>query len=253
MSNYLAIATVTAVLRDFLQGEVVRVIPGADVTTRRPEAAHDGGQHKAAVNIFLYMVTPNPAWRNTDIEYRYPASPKLDTERIKRRPQVPLNLSYLLSFYGNEVELEPQRLLGRVVSALHAYSRLSPEAIRSTVGRTSYLRNSDLAFQADQVENITLTPIGLNLEELSKLWSVFFQVPYALSVAYQACSVLIEPVTQKKPDDLTETPIEKEVLVVKEIRYLEPPSQETGTSKGQDSSQNPPPREMPAPPREVDP
>lgn len=253
MSNYLAIATVTAALRDFLQGEVIRAIPGAAVTTRRPEAAHDGGLHKAAVNIFLYMVTPNPAWRNTDIEYRYPASPKLDTERIMRRPQVPLNLSYLLSFYGNEVELEPQRLLGRVVSALHAYPRLSPDAIRGTVARTSYLSISDLAFQVDQVENITLTPIGLNLEELSKLWSVFFQVPYALSVAYQASAVLIEPVTQKKTEYPTETPIETEVLVVKEIRYPEPPSQEIGASKEPDSSKSPPPREMPAPPREVAP
>ena len=33
----------------------------------------------------------------------------------------------------------------------------------------------------------------MNLEELSKLWSVFFQTPYALSIAYQASVVLIEP------------------------------------------------------------
>ena len=36
------------------------------------------------------------------------------------------------------------------------------------------------------------TPISLNLEELSKLWSVFFQIPYTLSIAYMASVVLIE-------------------------------------------------------------
>ena len=35
-------------------------------------------------------------------------------------------------------------------------------------------------------------PLGYSLEELSKLWSVFFQSPYVLSVAYQASPVGIE-------------------------------------------------------------
>ena len=36
------------------------------------------------------------------------------------------------------------------------------------------------------------TPLSLSLDELSKVWSVFFQTPYLLSVAYQASVVLIE-------------------------------------------------------------
>jgi hypothetical protein len=202
MSNYLAIATVTAVLRDMLQEAAGAAVPGATVTTRRPEAVNDGGQNKPGVNIFLYRVTPNAAWRNTDIEIRRPdpKAPKDSAwQRVEKRPQVPLNLSYLFSFYGNELELEPQRLLGSVVSAIHAHPRLAPEAIRTTVENTGHLRRPDLDpqsyldFQVAQIENVKLTPIDLNLEELSKLWSVFFQVPYALSVAYEAAAVLIEP------------------------------------------------------------
>jgi hypothetical protein len=192
MSNYLAIATVTAVLRDMLQEAAGAAVPGATVTARRPEAVNDGGQNKPLVNIFLYMVTTNAAWRNTDIEIRYSDSQNRARERIEKRPQTPLNLSYLFSFYGNELELEPHRLLGSVVSAIHANPRLPPQAIRSTVGRESHLRASDLEFQVAQIENVTLTPISLTLEELSNLWSVFFQVPYALSVAYMASTVLIE-------------------------------------------------------------
>jgi len=196
MSNYLAIATVTAVLRDILQEAAGAAVPGATVTTRRPEAMNNGGQNKPVVNIFLYGVTPNASWRNTDIEIRYPdpqAPEERAKERIEKRPQVPLNLSYLISFYGNDLELEPQRLLGNVVSALHAHPRLPPQTVRAAVRRERHLGKSDLEFQVAQIENVKLTPISLSLEELSKLWSVFFQVPYVLSVAYEASAVLIEP------------------------------------------------------------
>jgi hypothetical protein len=207
MSNYLAIATVTAVLRDILQEATGAVVPGTTVITRRPEAVRDGGQNKPMVNIFLYMMTPNAAWRNTDIELRYPdpqAPQDRARQRIERRPQVPLNLSYLLSFYGDELELEPQRLLGSAVSAIHAHPCLSPQVVHSTVERAGPLRGSDLELQVARVEKVTLTPVDLSLEELSKLWSVFFQVPYALSIAYLASVVLIEsgapitPVTVKE-------------------------------------------------------
>jgi hypothetical protein len=187
MSNFLAIATVTAVLRDLLQEAAGAAVPGATVTTRRPESVTDSGQHKPAVNIFLYLVAPNAAWRNTDITIRY-----ADPERVEKRPQTPLNLNYLFSFYGNELEFEPQRLLGSAVSTLHAQPRITAQAIQTVVARERALQGSDLAFQVSQVENVTLTPVGLSLEELSKLWSVFFQVPYALSIAYVASTVLIE-------------------------------------------------------------
>jgi len=45
---------------------------------------------------------------------------------------------------------------------------------------------------AEQVESIKFSPLILNLEEMSKVWSVFFQTPYALSIANQATVVLIE-------------------------------------------------------------
>jgi hypothetical protein len=49
------------------------------------------------------------------------------------------------------------------------------------------------------VEQIKFTPLAISLEELSKLWSVFFQTPYALSVAYQGTVVLIESEEQAQP------------------------------------------------------
>lgn len=58
-----------------------------------------------------------------------------------------------------------------------------------------YLKDSDLARQTELVK-LTL---GLNLEEMSKLWSVFFQTSHTLSVAYVASVVLLEaPVTVRE-------------------------------------------------------
>jgi hypothetical protein len=217
MSNYLAIATVTATLRDVLQKAVAdRVqdaasgatltvpgaVSGATVTTLRPEKAGNGNQNQAGVNLYLYQVTPNAAWRNSDIVIRWhdPAdtdtrADKRPTDKIEQHIQVPLNLHYLLSFYGDEQKLEPQRLLGQVVGALEAQPIILLADIRAAIQSQSnpYLSTSNLDFQVENIERIKLAPLTLSLEDLSKLWSVFFQVPYALSVAYEASAVLIEP------------------------------------------------------------
>jgi hypothetical protein len=70
------------------------------------------------------------------------------------------------------------------------------------------LAGSDLA---EAVENVRLTPTVLSLEELSRLWSIFFQTPYALSVAYQASVVLVED-ESKEPE--TGPPVTRRNLYV---------------------------------------
>jgi len=184
MSNFLAIATVTATLRRILQAAVGKDVPGADVRAGRPESAGNGTP-PTRVNIFLYQVTPNGTRRNADLPTR-----RADGQLVQR-PQVALDLHYLLSFYGDEDKLEPQRLLGSVARSLHARPLLRRQMIQDTLTDPTFafLANSNLA---DQVELVKFTPLPLSLEELSKLWSVFFQTPYTLSVTYQGTVVLIE-------------------------------------------------------------
>ncbi|MFN8488142.1 MAG: Pvc16 family protein [Caldilineaceae bacterium] len=182
MSNYLAVATVTAALRDLMQEAVNATGISATVTTQRPAAVSSDGANPARVNLYLYQVTPNPYLGNQDLPTR-----RADGGLVER-PQVALNLHYLLSFYGNETEWEPERLLGKAVSVLHAQPQLSRARLRSLVEKHLLLKTSDLA---DQIELVKFTPLCLNLEEFSKLWSVFFQTTYTLSVAYAAAVVLI--------------------------------------------------------------
>ncbi|MEG5129434.1 DUF4255 domain-containing protein, partial [Microcoleus sp. ARI1-B5] len=184
MSNYLAIATVTATLARLLQSAIQLDVPGAKVTTVRPEA-NGGKTPEVGVNIYLYQATPNPAWRNYDLRNRRPKG-----ELIKHA-QAGLDLFYILTFYGNDIELEPQRLLGSAVRTIVDNPILTPEMIRATLNHSnfSYLADSTLE---QQVERVTIVPSQMNTEELSKIWSVFFQTPYVLSFACQGGAVLIE-------------------------------------------------------------
>lgn len=185
MSNSLAIATVTAALRHLL-GRAVKEVSGALATTVRPATSEgdvSGELPNPGVNIYLYQVTPNATWRNDDLPTR-----REDGSAIQR-PRAALDLNYLITFHGNENRLEPQRVMGCVIRTLHSTPVLTRQEISDAIKGSDFLTGSDLA---DEVKQVKFTPINLSLEELSKIWSVFFQTPYFLSVAYKASLIFID-------------------------------------------------------------
>lgn len=191
MSNFLAIATVTATLRRILQGAVDSDVPGAKVTTVRPDGP-SSGIPQTGVNIYLYQISPNAAMRNSDLPSRTSGG------SLQNKPRIAVDLHYLLTFYGDESELKPQRLLGSVVRTLNARPVLFRKSIQDTLADPSfnYLAGSDLA---DAIDTVKFTPVTHSLEELSKLWSVLFQTPYALSAAFLASVVVIEGRESPRP------------------------------------------------------
>lgn len=195
MSNYLAIATVTACLQRMLQASVQVDLDGARVTTTRPNNL-GGGTPERGVNLYMYQATINAVWqKNAEVQMRSQRQAQV------KRSRTALDLHYMLSFYGNEVELEPQRLLGSVLKVMSDRTLLKKEMIQDTLADSTftYLSESNLA---EQVEEISFVPMDLSLEDLSKVWSVFFQTPYTLSVAYRATVVMIEgeePATRALP------------------------------------------------------
>ncbi|MCH7575304.1 MAG: DUF4255 domain-containing protein [Candidatus Marinimicrobia bacterium] len=192
MSDYRAIAAVTATLRQLIE-EAVSTVPGVGnvkITTSRPDAVQSVGSSYEGVNIYLYQVQPNAAFRNSDLPTRSANG------NLVQRSSIGLDLSYLLNFYGNDDALTSQLLLGRIVGALHSRPVLTRAAIADMVLRApdestipDYLSESDLE---EQIDLVKFTPVTLDIEELSKLWSVFFQTPYTLSMAYYASVVLID-------------------------------------------------------------
>jgi len=194
MSNALAIAAVTSTLRYILERALSAPHPGpvggAGVTTLRPDQIASGDlAGSAGLNVFLYQVTPNHAGNLTDLPTRR------DDGTFIRRPVAALDLHYLLTGYGEDASLDGQRLLGRAITAL----AVSPVLTRDVIGAAvdAYATDADTAFLAsadlaDQLELVKLSATPLPLEELSRLWSVFQQTPYQLSVVYTATVVLLE-------------------------------------------------------------
>lgn len=206
MSNYRAFAVVTAALRNRLSTLLGAVLPGATVTTLRPDSSASPLPN-LGVNIFMYQITPNAALRNADLPTRRPDG------SLIRLPAAAIDLHYLISFYGNDLNFETQILLGSVVANLHADPSLSRTDIQQ-VFSASALGSAPGGGQGDQTINelkmpnqpalldpsglteavdlVRFTPTELSLEELSKLWSVFLDTPYVLSIIYQAGPVVIE-------------------------------------------------------------
>jgi hypothetical protein len=181
MSNPLAIATVTATLQSMLTSSLqASGVSGAIVTNyqlNNPQLPNPG------INLFLFQVTPNAALRNADLPTR-----RADGSLL-RRPQVAIDLHYLLTFYGKDETYDQQRLLGAALRQFHAHPVLGRDAIRNAITENPLLNNSDLA---EQIDMVRLTPVRTSLEELSKLWVIFPDKDYVLSVIYVAGVVLIE-------------------------------------------------------------
>ncbi|HEX6770277.1 MAG TPA: DUF4255 domain-containing protein [Candidatus Binatia bacterium] len=200
MSSALAIAGVTAVLRDLLNdGMINQNVAGlvgsqVTVTTFPPDRlVPSNGTETTQLNLFLHQVTPNPGWRNE----RLPSRDSSGRSRLSN-PPLALDLHYLLSAYGAE-SLHAEILLGYAMQLLHETPVLSRAAINIAlnpsppVGTTlpPALRALAECGLADQLEQIKITPEYLSTEEMSKLWTAV-QSHYRPTAAYMATAVLIE-------------------------------------------------------------
>lgn len=181
MSRHLTVAAVTAAFGRIVANAATAAVNEASVHYARPDTA--GVEPK--VYIYLYQVTPNAAARNLELPVR-------STDGTARqRPFVALDLHYLLTFVGDEKKLQPQTMLGSVVSLINSRPVLSPAEIR-----IARMPGDDLPLVGSDsdipIVDVRFTPLGLSLEDMSKVWSVFLQTPYALSVVYRASMALVE-------------------------------------------------------------
>lgn len=186
MSNHLAVATATAALVSLLETAVSTQVDGAHAAHQRPDGKDAAGPPALGVNVYLYQISPNAAFRSFD-------APTRDSQGdLVRKPLIGLDLHYLLSFYGSDADLEPQRCLGSVVQAIQTKPVLTATMIRDLINALPpghFLLGSDLA---DQFESVKFSLQPVDLEDMSQLWSVFFQTPYSLSLCYLASVVLVE-------------------------------------------------------------
>ncbi|MGH9866940.1 MAG: DUF4255 domain-containing protein [Candidatus Polarisedimenticolia bacterium] len=201
MSSALAIASVTAVMKDLLNNglidhNVASTVGNVSVTALAPDRVDEiqANNQSSHLNLFLYQVTPNTAWRNV-------ALPSRDTrgDRVSN-PPLALDLHYLLTAYG-AFDLHAEILLGYGMQLLHETPVLTRNAIRTALapppvvggggGLPVELQSLATSELADQVEMVKISPETLNTEEISRLWTAL-QAHYRPTAAYQVTVVLIE-------------------------------------------------------------
>ena len=196
MSNALAIAAVTATLSNLLQNVNQGTgLNGVAITAKPPDKARDGNGNQ--INLFLYQVLPNAAWRNMDIPQRVRSGET-------GIPPLALNLYYMLTAYGEaNDDVLGHRLLGHAMSILYDHPLLGAQEIQAALPNNL---NSELQ---NQIERVRITFQPLSVEEIFRLWSGF-QTQYRVSVAYEVAVVLIEstrsvktplPVVARGPGD----------------------------------------------------
>jgi hypothetical protein len=183
MSNSLAIAAVTATLRNLLDNAYSsdQSVQGVSVTTLPPDTARNSNTGNQ-VNVFLFHTVPNAAWRNMDIPVRVKPGETA-------YPPLALNLYYIITAYGqNNDDILSHHLMGRAMSVLHDHAVLSPDEIATIPNPNGDPLDSGLP---KQFERLRITPETLTSEEMYKLWSAF-QTHYRISAAYQVSVVLID-------------------------------------------------------------
>ena len=200
MSTALAIAGVTAVLRDLLNDGLINHnvsgLLGSTVTVSAlppDRVVPVNGTERTQLNLFLHQVTFNTGWRN----HALPSRDGLGMQRLSN-PPLALDLHYLLSAYSAE-ELGSEILLGYAMQLLHEVPVLDRHAITTALTPSPSvdttlppaLRALAECGLADQLEQIKLVPDPLSSEEMSKLWTAV-QSHYRPSAAYVATVVLIE-------------------------------------------------------------
>jgi hypothetical protein len=191
MSDQLALAALTHTLRVVLSDAIAEPVPGASVTVGPPAAEAGGAAHSSRVNLFLLRTRPNAAWRNADVVdvvHDQPGARSFD-----RRSVLPLDVQYLVSFYGDAAQLVPERLYGVAASLLHRSPRLTVQDVTGALATSPALQASGLARDIAERQPVRLSALDLDLEELSRLWGLFPQVPYAPSMVVEASVLLIQP------------------------------------------------------------
>jgi Pvc16 N-terminal domain len=228
MSNALAIAAVTATLQAIL-GNAVTADPDLNDTTLTalpPDKAR-GVMTTNQLNLFLYQILPDAAWRNMNV----PQQVKPGETGL---PPLALTLHYLITTYGRENDnSQPfdHHLLGRAMSVLYDHALLGPDEIKTA------FPGSDLERQVERVR-ITLQP--LSVEEISKLWTGF-ATQYRLSVAYEVSVALIDsaqpsrtplPVLTRGPQDKGLSSQANLTPPFPAIESVTPPNQQTSAKLG---------------------
>ncbi len=200
MSDYLAVAGVSAVLKRVLYDELAKsgpneIMPASStpgISALSPDLIATGAEEQPQVNLFMYYASHNASYRNVGMPSRD------DQGKRTSNPPLALNLHYLVSAYGKN-EFDAEILLGWAMQVLHEHPILWPNTIQEKLAElvgsgsspSQELQLISKTTLASQIEHIRITPESLSNEEISKLWMAF-STHYRPTTSYKISAVLIQ-------------------------------------------------------------
>ena len=163
------IRDVSATLLDLLKLE----LPTMPIALESPKNAGNN-----TLTLFLYRVIESPEYKN--------AEPTLVTQAdgslVEQPAPLVLDAYYLLTAHAKPDQLQGHLALGRAMRVFFDHGVLRGSVLHTEPGRKG--------LTADSVLRITLYPI--TMEDMTRIWSVFPDTPYELSVTYLVTPVIIE-------------------------------------------------------------
>ncbi len=146
------------------------------------------------LTLFLYKVTENPDLKNAPADPR----PQADGRILEQRAPLTLDTYYLLTAHGGEAAdlFEAHRALSRAMRVFQDHGILRGSLLRAS--------DPDTGLSADSVLRLSLNPISM--EDMTRIWSVFPDTPYEISVSY-----LVTPVAIESDRDETTAPVVDQV------------------------------------------
>ncbi len=202
MSNGLAIAAITAVLKNLLEDGLVQnsalsSMGNVLLTTLPPDKVSKGADDQPQLNLFLYQVTQN---RNADWirgEHKHPSYFRGDT--IDGNAPLAINLHYLLTVYGSK-DFQTELLLGYAMELMHENPVLSNDKIQAALQHTASINRAGTFAQAiestslplliEQLGQVQIIPNMLDTEKMSRLW-LLLKGSYQPSIAYEVSMLFI--------------------------------------------------------------
>jgi len=203
MSNYHAVATVTATLQSLLYDSLSAPPFGEIRVTAKPPDKLEAADRRMRLNLFLYHSSPNTAYQTIDLPTRDGMG------RLEKKPVLALNLHYLLTADTADKDdlqdIQCQQILAKAMLTLHENPIITRKMISDAFERIILVRNPRIPAAdtvdtlADQIELLKISILPQSLEEMTKLWSAFFQTHYRLSVSCLVTAVLLDSKKVVKP------------------------------------------------------
>jgi len=186
MTHYSLIQQVSTSLKDTLSpmlggtdtrfvDPTTSVVAANDIVFDSPAELTLGAN--SMLSVFLYAVTPNPHMRNLPVRTfnTHDVDGNLLDSGGAREQDILLDFYYMITPYGQNRNIDYE-ITERIVQLFHRYP-----SIAQTAG----------ALFDNGNDEIFIEPQSLTLDEMNKIWSVFPNKAYRMSLFYQVPSVMI--------------------------------------------------------------